>query len=86
MPHLEITEVLLVPCNIFNYNYQQNLRVLYIFVPDKSFSQLLDVSLKKFEFFKMFNSEFLYTKVLFTDQNFKPLETEDKRNITLVIN
>ena len=22
MPHLEITEVLLVPCNIFNNNYQ----------------------------------------------------------------
>ena len=62
MPHLEITEVLLVPCNIFNYNYQQNLRVLYIFVPDKSFSQLLDVSLKKLNFSKCLIQNFYILK------------------------
>ena len=30
-PHLEITEMVLVHCNIFNNNYQQNSRVLYVF-------------------------------------------------------
>ena len=35
--HLETTEVVLVYCNIVNKNYQQNLRVLYIFVLSKSF-------------------------------------------------
>ena len=30
--HLEITEVVLVHCNIVNNDYQQNLRVLYTFV------------------------------------------------------
>ena len=35
VPHLEITKVLLVHCNIFNHNYQQDLRVLYTFVPNK---------------------------------------------------
>ena len=34
----------------------------------------------------MFDSGFLYTKVWFTDQNSKPLEIEDKTNITLAIN
>ena len=29
VPHLEITEVVLVHCNIVNNNYQQDARVLY---------------------------------------------------------
>ena len=37
VPYLEITEVILVYCNIGNNNYQQNSRVLYTFVPNKSF-------------------------------------------------
>ena len=32
------------------------------------------------------DSEFSYTEVWFTDQNSKPLDIEDKINITLVIN
>ena len=43
--HLEITEVILVNCNIANSDYQQDSRDLYIFVPNKSLSQLLDISL-----------------------------------------
>ena len=35
---------------------------------------------------KTFDSEFSYIEVWFTDQNLKPLEIEDKINITLVIN
>ena len=44
----EITEVLLVHCNIVNNNYQQNSRVLYTFVSNKSFCQLPDISPKNF--------------------------------------
>ena len=86
MPHLEITEVILVHCNIVNNDYQQDSRVLYTFVPNKSFGQLLDISSKKFIFLKSFNLEFSYIEVWFTDQNSKPREIEDKINITLVIN
>ena len=86
MPHLEITEVILVHCNIVNNNYQQGSNPLCTFVPNKSFGQLLDISPKNFIFLKTLNSEFSYIKVWFTDQNSKPLETEDKINITLVIN
>ena len=35
VPYLEITEVVLIHCNIVNNNYQQNSRVLYTFVPNR---------------------------------------------------
>ena len=37
VPHLEITKVVLIHSNIINNNYQQDPRVLYTFVPNKSF-------------------------------------------------
>ena len=46
VPHLEITEGVLIHCNIVSNHYQQNSRVLYIFLPNKSFSQILDISPK----------------------------------------
>ena len=36
MPHLEIAEVVLVHCNMANNDYQQDSRILYTFVPNKS--------------------------------------------------
>ena len=78
--------ILLIHCNIVNNHYQQNSRVLYIFLPNKSFSQLLDISPKKYIFLKYFNSTFLDIQLWFTDQNSKLPEIEDKINITLFIN
>ena len=43
-PHLEIAELILIHCNLANNNYQQNLRILYTFTPDKSFGSLLQIS------------------------------------------
>ena len=40
VPHLEITELVLVHCNIVNNDYQQDSRVLYTFVPKKPFRSL----------------------------------------------
>ena len=48
MPGLEIIEVVLIHCNIVNNDFQQDTRVLYTFVPNKSFGQLLDISPKNF--------------------------------------
>ena len=42
--HLEITEVVLVHCNIANNDYQQDSRVLYTFVSNKPFGSLLEIS------------------------------------------
>ena len=58
VPYLEITEVALIHCNVANNSYQQNSRVLYTFVTNKSFGQLLGISPKIFVFLKRFDSEF----------------------------
>ena len=74
VPHLEITEVVLLHCNFVSNVYQQESRVLYTFVPSKSFGQLLDISHKNFIFLKTFDSEFSYSEVWLTDQNYKLLQ------------
>ena len=83
---LEITELVLVHCDIVTNNYQQHSRVLLTFVPNKSFDQLLDMSSKNFIFSKIFDSVFLYLKLPFTDKNSELTEFPDKISITLVIN
>ena len=55
VPHLEITEVVLVHCNIVNNDYQQDSRVLYTFVPNKPFGSLLEISPTNHIFLKTFN-------------------------------
>ena len=77
--------MVLIHCNAVNNSYQQKSRTLCTFVPNKSFSQLLDISHETFIFWKVFNSEFLYIEAWFIDQNSIPLEIEDKINIALVI-
>ena len=52
VPHLEITKVVLIHCNIVNNDYRQDSRVLYTFAPNKSFGQLLNISPKNFTFLK----------------------------------
>ena len=83
--HLEITEVLLVYCNIVNNDYQPDSRVLHTFVPNKSFGSLLVISPSNHIFLKTFNTEYDEIIVWFTDQNSQPLEIEDRINLTMVI-
>ena len=85
VPHLEITEVVLVHCNIVNNDYQQDSRVLYTFVPNKPFGSLLETSPANHIFLKIFNSEYDEIIVWLTDQNSKALEIEDRINLTMVI-
>ena len=69
VPQTEITEVVLVHCNIVNNDYQLDSRVLYTFVPNKPFGSLLEISPTNHNFIKTFNSEFQTIEVWFTDQN-----------------
>ena len=85
VPHLEITEVVLVHCNIVNNDYQQDSRVLYTFVPNKPFGSLLEISLTNYIFLKTFNSEYDKIKVWLRGQNSQPLEIEDRINLLIVI-
>ena len=85
VPHLEIVELALIHCNLVNNNYQQSSRILYTFVPNNPFGSLLEISPLNHIFLKVFNSEFQEIKVWFTDQNSRPLEVEDKINLTLIV-
>ena len=71
--------------NIVNNDYQHDSRLLYKFVLNKVFGQLLDISPKNLIFLKTFNSEFSFIEVWFIDLNSKLLEIEDKTNISLII-
>ena len=76
--YFEITEVVLVHCDIVNNDYQQDSRVLYIyFAPNKPFGGLLEISPTNHIFLKKFSSEY--------DSISQPLEIEDRINLTMVI-
>ena len=85
VPRLEITEVILFHCNIANNDYQQDSRILYTFVPNKSFGSLSEISPTNHIFLITFNLEYNEIEVCFTDQNSRPLDIEDRINLTMVI-
>ena len=85
VPHLEMTEVVLVHCGIVNNDYQQESRVLYTFAPNKPFNSLLEISITNHIFLKTIGSEFNQIKAWFTDQKHQPIEIEDRINLTLII-
>ena len=85
VPKLESVEVVLVHCNLVNNSYQQASKVLFTFVPNKQFGQLITISPHLLTMLKTTNSEFPFIQVWFTDQNNRPLENEDSINITLII-
>ena len=66
VPHLEITEAILVDCNIVKNDYQQ--------CSNKSFGNLLEISPTSYTLLKTFDSDFLYIEVWFTDESSPSLE------------
>ena len=74
VPHLEITEVVLIHFNIVSNDYHRDSIILYTFVPSKSFDTLLKISPTNHIFLKTFNSELQEIKVWFTDLNSQLLE------------
>ena len=85
VPKLEYAEVVLVSCNPVNNNYQQTLKVLFTFVPNKQFGQLINIVPHLLTMLGTTNTEFSFVEVWFTDQNSEPLEIEDNVNLTLII-
>ena len=85
MSHFEITEMASVHSHIANNDYQQDLKVLYTYVPNKPFGSLLEISPKNHIFLKTFNLELQAIELWFTYQNSQPLEIEDRINLTPVI-
>ena len=85
IPKLESVEVALVHCNLVNNNYQQASKVLFTFVPNKQFGQLINIAPHSLTMLSTTNTEFSFIEVWFTDQNSEPLEIEDNVNLTLII-
>ena len=85
VPKRESVEVVLVHCNFVNNSYQQASKVLFTFVPNKQFGQLITISPHVLTMLKITNAEFQFIQVWFIDQNNRRLEIEDSVNIALII-
>ena len=85
VPKLEVVKVVLVHCNLVNNSYQQPSKVLFTFVPNKQFGQLITVEPHSLTMLKTIDAEFSFIEIWFTDQNNKPREIEDSISITLII-
>ena len=85
VPNVESVEVVLVHCNLVKNDYQHSSKVLFSFVPNKTFGQLINISPNTFTMMNTVNTEFSFVEVWFTDQFSKPLEIEDNVNLTLII-
>ena len=90
VPKLESVEVILVHCNLVKNDYQKKLKkhlskVLFSFVPNKQFGQLINISPNTLRMMNTVNTDFSFVEIWFTDQSTKPLEIEDNVNLTLII-
>ena len=74
VPKLESVDVILVHCNLVSNSYQQASKVLFTFVPNKQFGQLITILAHLLTMLKATNAEFQSIQVWFTDQNKRPLE------------
>ena len=85
VPKLESVELVLMHCNLVNNDYQKASRVLFTFVPNKSYGQLMTTVPHPLIILKTVNTEFSFLEVWFTDQDNRPLEIEDNVNITEIL-
>ena len=85
VPKLESVDLVLLHCNLGNNSYQQASKVLFTFVPNKKYGQLITVSPNSLIMLKTINTEFSFIEIWFTDQDNRPLEIEDSVNILLII-
>ena len=85
VPKLESVEVVLVHCNLVKNDYQHTSKVLFSFVPNKQFGQLINISPHSLTMMNTVNTEFSYVELWFTDQASKALEIEHNINLTLIV-
>ena len=68
VPRLETGEVVLVHCNLVNNSYQQASKVLFTFVPNKQFGQLITITPHSLTMLKTINSEFSFIEIWLTNR------------------
>ena len=72
-------------CNLVKNGYQHTSKVLFTFVPNKQFGQLINISPHSLTMMNTVNTEFSSVEFWFTDHASKALEIEDNFNLTLII-
>ena len=85
IPKLESVEVVSVHCNLIKNDYQHASNVLFTFVPNKQFGQLINILPYSLTMMNTVNTKFSSVEVWFTEQASKALEIEDNVNLTLII-
>ena len=68
IPILESVGVVFVHCNLVNNNYQQASKILFTFVSNKQFGQVITVAPHSLTMLNTKNTEFSSIKVWSTDQ------------------
>ena len=85
VPKLESIAVVLVHCSLVKNDYQHTSKVLFSFVPNKQFGQLINISPHSSTMMNTVNAELSFAEVWFTSQASKALEIEDNVNLPLII-
>ena len=85
LPELEQVDSVLIICNVVHNDYLQKSKLLYSFVPDNSFGQLLVTEPKALIQSKTIDFAFDYIEICITDQNNNSLQIEDSINAALII-
>ena len=85
VPKLENVDLVLMHCNLVNNDYQQDSKVLFTFIPNKKYGELMTISPESLIMLKTVNTEFSFIEIRFRDQDYRPLEIEDSVNISLII-
>ena len=85
VPKLESVEVVLVHCSLVKNDCQHTSKVLFAFVPNKQFGQLINISPHSLTMMNTVNTKSSSVEVWFTDQTNKVLEIEDNVYLILII-
>ena len=85
VPKLKSVEVVLVHCNLVKNDYQYTWKVLFSFVRNKQFGQLINTSTHSLTIINTANTEFSLVEVWFRDQASKALEIDDIVKLAIIL-
>ena len=82
---LENVTNILAFCNLVENTYLQESKLLFSFVPNSKFGNLLSVTPQVLKYFDTVGCIFDYIEISFTDQNGRPLQTDDDITVSIII-
>ena len=82
VPKLESVELVLVHCNLLKNDYQHTSKVLFTFVPNKQFGELINILPYSLTIINTVNTKISFVEIWFIDQASKALENKDNFNLT----